>query len=139
MMVKIKIENNKYLCFAYINKIILEHFKLSNINLSLINNVYFAQNECLEFKEFFIDNNSFIYTDDQILIKVPNEVLSNKFELKNVINNIKLSSHKIDIQFYNNSLEKEHIKALFACLFIIFIQIWTIGFKFFYYWHWHMN
>lgn len=117
----IKLENNKYLCFAYINKIILEHFKLSNINLSLINNVYFAQNECIDYKEFCIDNSSFMYTDDKILIKVPNELLSNKIELKNVINNIKLSSHKVDIQFYNNSLEKRYIKILFVCFFVIFI------------------
>lgn len=120
----IKIEENKYLCFAYINQNIFEAIKNSGINISLINNIYFAQNECIEFKEFYINNSSFLYTEDKILVKVPNEILSYKFQLENVLNNINLSSHKVDVKFYNNSLEKGQIfLILFCCLFVFLVNI----------------
>lgn len=55
----IKLEENKYLCFAYINQKIFEAIKESGLNLSLVNRVYFAQNECKEFSQFFIDGKKF--------------------------------------------------------------------------------
>jgi len=116
----IKLENNRYLCFAYINQKIFDSLKDSGIDLSLVNNVYFAQNECKEYRQFFINNSSFLYTDDGILIKAPSELLSEKFELSEVLNNIKLSSHKIGIKFYDNSLDRQYINILLFCLFIIF-------------------
>ncbi|RBQ31948.1 hypothetical protein CRU92_04050 [Arcobacter sp. FW59] len=116
----VKLEEKKYLCFAYINQKIFESIKNSGINLSLVNNIYFAQNECKEFKQFYIHNKSFLYTEDGILVKVPNEVLINKFDLEKVLNNIKLSSHKINIKFYNNSLDKKYINIILFCLFLIF-------------------
>ncbi|MFX4219280.1 hypothetical protein ACOL3B_10340 [Aliarcobacter butzleri] len=120
----IKLDDNKYLCFAYINQKIFEKIKNSGINLSLINNVYFAQNECKSFSQFIINNKSFLYTRDDILVKVPNEVLSEKFELEKVLEKIELSNHKIDIKLYNNSLNKNQINlVLFCCLLILLVNI----------------
>jgi len=115
----IKLEENKYLCFAYVNKKIFEAIKNSGINLSLVNGIYFAQNECKDFKQFSVENKSFLYTDDNILVKVPNEMLSQKVELTNFIENINLSSNKIDIKLYNNLLSSKQIKIILIICFII--------------------
>lgn len=126
----IKIKENKYLCFAYINKKIFEAVKNSGINLSLVNAIYFAQNECKGFREFCVGDKSFLYTSDDILVKVPNEVLNQKVVLNDFIENINLSSNKIDIKFYNNFLSSKQIYMVLIICTIIF----TINFfKYFVY------
>lgn len=117
----IKLEDNKYLCFAYINKKIFEAIKQSGVNLSLVNGIYFAQNECKEFKEFCVEDKSFLYTNDEILVKVPNEVLSQKIELNEFLQNINLSSNKVDIKLYNNFLNQKQIYILMFICGIIFV------------------
>ena len=117
----IKLENNKYLCFAYINKKIFEAVKNSGINLSLVNGIYFAQNECKEFRQFSVEDKSFLYTNDEILVKVPSEVLSQKVELNEFIQNINLSSNKIDVKFYNNFLNSKQIITILVICSIITI------------------
>lgn len=117
----IKSADNKYLCFAYINKKIFEAVKNSGINLSLVNAIYFAQNECKEYKQFSIENNSFLYTNDDILVKIPNEFLTQKLDLNDVIKNINLSSNKIDIKFYNNFLSSKQIYIVLIICSIISI------------------
>ena len=117
----IKLENNKYLCFAYINKKIFEAVKNSGINLSLVNGIYFAQNECKEFRQFSVEDKSFLYTNDEILVKVPREVLSQKVELNEFIQNINLSSNKIDVKFYNNFLNSKQIITILVICSIITI------------------
>lgn len=112
----VKLEENKYLCFAYVNKTIYEAIKKSGIALSLVENVYFAQNECVKFKEFTFDNKSFIYSPDNILIKVPKVMLSNPIDLNENINQIELSSHKIDIKLYNNVLSSKQIYSILAII-----------------------
>ena len=115
----IKLEEGKYLCFAYINKKVFEAIKNSGINLSLVNGIYFAQNECKDFKQFSVEDKSFLYTNDNILVKVPNEMLSEKVELNNFIENINLSSNKIDIKLYNNLLSSKQIKIVLIICTII--------------------
>ncbi len=121
----IKIKENKYICFAYINKQIFEAVKNSGINLSLVNAIYFAQNECKNFREFCVGDKSFLYTSDDILVKVPNEVLNQKVVLNDFIENINLSSNKIDIKFYNNFLSSKQIYMVLIICTIIF----TINFS----------
>ncbi len=117
----VKLEENKYLCFAYINKTIYEAIKKSGIPLSLVDNIYFAQNECEKIKEFTFDNKSFIYSPDNILIKVPNIMLSNPINLNENINKIELSSHKIDIKLYNNVLSSKQVYSILAIILCISI------------------
>jgi hypothetical protein len=121
----IKSNEHKYLCFAYINKKIFEALKNSGLNLSLVNAIYFAQNECKDFRQFCIDDKSFLYTSDDILVKVPNEVLSKTVVLNDFIENINLSSNKIDIKFYNNFLSSKQIYMVLIICTIIF----TINFS----------
>lgn len=119
----IKLEENKYLCFAYINQKIFEAIKESGLNLSLVNRVYFAQNECKEFSQFFIDGKSFLYTNDGILVKIPNEVITKSLDLKEVINSINLSSNRVDIKLYNNFLTPKQINVvLLFCLVLLVLN-----------------
>lgn len=115
----IKLEENKYLCFAYINKKIFEAVKNSGINLSLVNAIYFAQNECKDFRQFCVDDKSFLYTNDDILVKIPNEMLNEKVKLNDFIDRINLSSNKIDIKLYNNLLSSKQIKIVLIICSII--------------------
>ena len=117
----VKLEENKYLCFAYINKTIYEAIKKSGISLSLVDSIYFAQNECKKFKEFTFENKSFIYSPDDILIKVPNNILSNPISLNENINKVELSSHKVDIKLYNNVLSSKQIYSILAIILCICI------------------
>lgn len=117
----IKLEENKYLCFAYINKKIFEAIKNSGISLSLVNNIYLAQNECKNFNQFSIEDKSFLYTNDNILVKVPNEMLTQKVQLNEYIQSINLSSNKIDIKLYNNLLNTKQISIMLIICSIISI------------------
>lgn len=119
----IKLETNKYLCFAYINQKIYEAIKQSGINLSLVNSIYFAQHECKNFKQFYVDDKSFLYTQDEILVKIPKELLSEKIDLKNYIDNINLSANRVDIKLYSNFLTSKQINMILAfCLIFIVIN-----------------
>ena len=115
----IKIEDNKYLCFAYINKTIYEAIKKSGISLSLVDSVYFAQNECKVLEEFTFDNKSFLYTPDNILIKVPNSLALNSVDLSENINKIELSTNKVEIKLYNNVLSSKQIYSVLAIILCI--------------------
>jgi len=115
----IKLEENKYLCFAYINKKIYEYIKKSGVNLSLVNAVYFAQNECKDIEQFYINDKSYIYTPDGVLVKIPNAIASNAVSLEEKIDNIDLSSNKIDIKLYNNVLTSKQIYSIVAVFAII--------------------
>lgn len=115
----IKLEDNKYLCFAYINKKIYEAIKSSGINLSNINSIYFAQNECKDFNQFVVEDKSFLYTNDNILVKVPNALISEKIDLKEHIDEINLSSNKIEIKLYNNILTTKQIYSILAVCFVL--------------------
>lgn len=119
----LKLEDNKYLCFAYFNKKIYEAIKNSSINLSFVNSIYFAQNECKDFKQFIIEGKSFLYTEDNILVKVPNGILSEELDLNDHLDSLTLSSNKIDIKLYNNFLSTKQIYSIIGiCLFISIIN-----------------
>lgn len=117
----IKLDENKYLCFAYINKKIYEAIKNSGINLSFVNSVYFAQNECRNFKQFTVEDKSFLYTHDDILVKVPNGILSEDIDLNKNQDQINLSNNKIDIKLYNNILSSKQIYLIVAVSLLVSI------------------
>ncbi|MFA7083937.1 MAG: hypothetical protein WC141_05315 [Arcobacteraceae bacterium] len=125
----IKLQENKYLCFAYINRVIFETLKNSGINLSLVNSIYFAQNECKNYNHFSVGKKNFIYTKDGILVKLPTALLEDYVDLNEHINKITLSSNKIDIKLYNNilSLKQTYFITLFFLLitFVNFSKIYS--------------
>lgn len=123
----VKLQDNKYLCFAYIDQVIIEAMKKAGINLSLLNSIYFSQIECKDYPQFTIFGNSFLYTEDGILVKVPNNLLDNVTDLKENIDKLQLSSNKVDIKLYNNLLTTKQIYSIIlASLIIIGINSYKI-------------
>ncbi len=118
----VKIEENLFLCFAYNNKKIYEAIKKSNIPVSNINSLYFAQNECKSFNSFEVDNQKYMYTSEGILIKVPNKLLQEVVPLEKVINSINLSSHKLKIKLYNDVISSKFYYTLFTIFGILILM-----------------
>lgn len=116
-----KLSDNMYLCFAFNNNVVYEAIKKAMIPISNISSLYFAQNECKEFNSFEVDNQKFMYTSDDILIKVPNQLLDNALDLNRVLNNIKLSSYSVQIKLYNNYIDTKFYYSLFAVLGILIL------------------
>lgn len=115
----IKLENGKFLCFAYENKKIYEAIKNSGINLSFVNSIYFAQNELKNFPSFVYDNKGFIYTSDDILVKVPLNLIGEKVDINEILKNIVLSSNRVDIKLYNNLLNSKQIYVLLIAMVLL--------------------
>ncbi len=123
----VKLEDKKFLCFAFNNDTILEYIKLSTLNLAQINTVYFAQTQMKHYKSFTIDNSTFIYEKD-ILIKINSSLCKNTKVLSNNLNQLtipnKLDENKVNIKFYSNTINTKYIYILSIILFaIIFINI----------------
>jgi len=110
----IKLEENQFLCFAYNNKKIYEAVKKIHIPTSQINAFYFAQNECKEFNSFEVDGLKYMYTNEGILVKVPNTLLPDAISLEKVINKIKPTSHKLQIKLYSDVISSKFYYVLFA-------------------------
>jgi hypothetical protein len=116
-----KLKENQFLCFAFNNKKIYDALKSSGLNLSNIVNLYFAQNECEEFNSFKIDDCSFLYTTDKILVKVPDNIAQDSIDLSRVLNNIKLTSMKMQIKLYNDVLTGKWHYPLYIIFSILII------------------
>ncbi len=116
-----KLKENQFLCFAFNNKKIYDALKSSGLNLSNILNLYFAQNECEEFKSFKIDDCSFLYTTDKILVKIPDNMTQESIDLNRVLNNIKLTSMKMQIKLYNDVLTGKWHYPLYIIFSILII------------------
>lgn len=123
----LKLEDGKYLCFAYINKKIFEAIKSAGISNSQVNSIYFAQTECKDFPQFKVCNKAFLYTNENILVKVPSSILTNDVDLENSLQDLKLSSNKVDIKLYNSSLSQKQIYSLLIVMLIVcFVNIFKI-------------
>lgn len=123
----IKLEDGKFLCFAYENKKIFDAIKNSGINLSLVSSVYFAQNECTDIKQFIAEDKAFSYTNDGILVKIPKTLLTDNINISEKIDKINLSSNKVGIKLYNNLLSTKQIYLIsIICFFFVIINLFKI-------------
>jgi hypothetical protein len=127
-----KLEDNKYLCFAYNENTILDSLEKAKIKLKNVENLYFAQNEFLAFNdEVAIEygNEKYIYQND-VLIKVPNNLLLNVNTKIIDIESLKLSKKTISINKTSKYIENKTAYALssllmvFSCL--IFFKSYLI-------------
>lgn len=109
----IKLEDNQFLCFAYNNKKIYDAIKDSDIPISNIQAFYFAQNECKSFRTFETNNQKFMYTSEDILVKVPNNLIEDTINFDRVIDKIKPSNHKMQIKLYNDVISSKFYYSLF--------------------------
>lgn len=122
-----KLENNRYLCFAYENRVIFDAIKNSGVNLSLVNSVYFAQNECQDFEQFSDGDKAFSYTQDKILVKIPKALLVSDVNINEHIEKVNLSSNKVEIKLYNNLLSSKQIYLIIAaCVLFSILNIFKI-------------
>ncbi|AXH12182.1 hypothetical protein [Halarcobacter bivalviorum] len=115
-----RLEENLFLCFAFNNKKIYEAIKSSGILVSNIASIYFAQNECVDYKCFKIDGLCFAYVSDNILVKIPNVLIDECVDFVGVIGNIKLSSMRLQIKLYNDLF---NTKLLYTFYFIFAVLI----------------
>ncbi len=120
----VKQEEDKYLCFAYENEIILEYIKKSNLNLSQISNIYFAQTEFKDVGRFSSNEDTFIYTQDAILIKVPSLLVEDTVNINEVLDTHKLTANKIKIKFYSSLINSKYIYT-FVFIFAVLITLNT--------------
>ena len=61
-----------------------------------------------------VEDKSFLYTDDDILVKVPNGILNENINLNENLHHINLSNNKVDIKLYNNFLSSKQIYLILA-------------------------
>jgi len=118
----IKLSDEKYLSFAYNNDEILEHIKKSNLTFTQIGSVYFAQTELKEFSSFSIENSTYTYSEDELLLKIPNAFIQDAVNIEDNLNNLSFSNEKVDLKFYSNILDIKYLYK-FSFLFLLFIII----------------
>ncbi|RXJ86034.1 hypothetical protein, partial [Arcobacter sp. CECT 8985] len=116
-----KIEQNRYIAFAYINDEIFNSIKNSDIPMSNINNIYFAQNELIDFESFYFEDLYFKKIKG-LLVKVPVKI-EEAINIKNRIDEIKLSKNSIDLKFYNSS--KFSFKSIISITIFLLIILLT--------------
>jgi len=122
----IKSDENSFICFAYSNDKILNAIKNSNLSLSQVNNIFFAQNEFLEYESFVIEDISFAY-QDTILIKIPNKFAPDFKKIDDLNSNIKLSKNKININYYSSYIDKKMIFVLSVLLMVVLTANFSKG------------
>lgn len=118
----VKTDDKKYLCFAYENNSILEYIKKSNLNLSQICNIYFAQTEFKDINSFISKEDAFTYSPEDILIKVPKFYVTTTLDIQDKLKEHKLSSNKINIKFYSSVISSKYIYS-FISIFAILITL----------------
>ena len=123
-----KIENNKFLCFAYNESKILNSVKNSGLNLSQINNINFAQ---IELEQFFqTSQQSCIKIDGVCLSNIDNKLVQIPLMLKVDINNdIDISNFKISKESISLSHDNKYMDGKTAYTYsIIFILFALLSF-----------
>ncbi len=118
----IKLEDDKYLCFAYMESLISQTIIDANLNLKQVSNIYFAQNEFMGYDVFQVDDKCFIYQSN-ILLKVPKKFINDAEISKFDMDNISLSRHRISINRSNKYIDNKSIYILsISFLLISFIN-----------------
>lgn len=119
----ITLPDKGYLYFAYDKDKIISHLKFSGIEVGLINNVYFAHNECLEYESFMYGGVGFKYINN-ILVKVPSSAIDKEFvDIENDIDSLKLSKYTLKIKFYENIISTRTLQLMFTFLILLNILI----------------
>ncbi len=127
----IKKQEHKYICFAYKEADIINAIKSSNLQIKLICDIYFAQNEFInqfnEGKCYKIKNSIYSLQDDSI-IKLPQNIAQNIICDAFDYDSIKLSKYKITINQASKYIELKTsiILSVMIMLFSVFTFAKTI-------------
>ncbi len=114
----IKLENNKHLCFAYMESLLSQAIINANLSLSQISNIYFAQNEFDSFTSFKVNDNYLVYQDN-ILLKVPKELVNTIDVLSIDLDTINLSKYQISINKSTKYIDNNSLYILSSIFLII--------------------
>ena len=116
-----KLEDNKYLSFAYSEEEIKSAIKNAGLLIKQVLNIYFAQNELNQYPLFKVENRVFGYQDG-ILVKIPPN-LSNGMELQSVdFEALKLSKHSFLINNSSKYIDNKSAYIL-STIFILFALV----------------
>ena len=115
----IKLADRNFLCFAYNNDEIYNVIKKLKFPISLIKNIYFAQNEFKDYESFSLNETSYMYINT-ILVKVPKNVNVKEIPvLDNNLQELKLSKTKVALKLYKSLIDKKYLYLLLAFLFFL--------------------
>ncbi|NQY24146.1 MAG: hypothetical protein HRT41_08930 [Campylobacteraceae bacterium] len=115
----IKLADRKFLCFAYNNDEIYNMIKKLKFPISLIKNIYFAQNEFKDYESFSLNETSYMYINT-ILVKVPKNVNVKEIPvLDNNLQGLKLSKTKVALKLYKSLIDKKYLYLLLTFLFFL--------------------
>ena len=115
----IKLADRKFLCFAYNNDEIYNMIKKLKFPISLIKNIYFAQNEFKDYESFSLNETSYMYINT-ILVKVPKNVNVKEIPvLDNNLQGLKLSKTKVPLKLYKSLIDKKYLYLLLTFLFFL--------------------
>ena len=121
-------ENGKYTIFAYDEAKIIDFLNRNGVNLSQINNFYFAQTELKDYsKPIKINNATSLVVQNGQLFSIATSYINDYIDFNSL--NIKLSKYKIPIKRYNNSLLNEKTIFHMEILLIVLIVLYGIDYK----------
>jgi len=114
----LKLEGEQFLCFAYDESLIAQKIHDSNLKLSQVQNIYFAQNEFSSLNSFQIDEQYLAYHDN-ILLKIPKNIADINSATHIDIDIIELSEHSISVNKTNKYIDTKSVYILSFILILI--------------------
>jgi len=111
-------KENHFLLFAYDNKKIVAFFQKANIDLSMINGLYFAQNE-LDKDKLFSIGDKVLLSEQGIVLMLPRHLVSEDVTPLENLDSLKLSTCKIHLDRYALPIDKNTFRFLVTILSVL--------------------
>lgn len=124
-----KKHNDEFLLFAYDDAFIVSELEKMGINFSKVQNVYFSQIEFLNIDEAIKINDNFsLAKHDDIIIKMPNQMLKSSILFQEVLRRYELPKYSINLNKFNKIIDSK--KTIFISILLVFL-IFLYGIEFF--------
>lgn len=121
----IKLDNDKYLSFAYNEDEIIKYLKQNNIDYKKIGYIYFAQNEFHTINSVISIEESYYTYQDDIFVQIPSNIGvtldCDKFD----INHLELSNYKILLNRSSKYLDNKSAFLLSGLFIVLSLFIFT--------------
>ena len=121
-------EQDKYILFAYDESKIIDFLNRNSINLSQVNNFYFAQTELKDYsKPIKINDSTSLVIQNGQLFAIATSYINDYIDFNSL--KINLSKYNIPIKRYNNSFLNEKSIFQLEILLIILLILYGIDYK----------
>jgi hypothetical protein len=119
----VKLDDEKFVCFAYIKDDINQAIKSSGISQNQIQNIYFAQTEIKQNTKVDDEYSLVIIDEDNpVLSKIPNNFAQNsRISIEECLNDISLSKHTISLDYFSSVFEPKN--AIILSILLILLSI----------------